>query len=219
MRADRTVTDTPVTKTVARYHTWVIQWLGRTTWFQRLALALVAALSVLQVFFRMRGNSISGLVMLAFLLAGVAFRRQLLWRVRNRLLLSYFLFGVVPVVLIGAFIAVMLELSLPQVAADRVKRALDARIGEVQAAAQDLDQAPPIVSSYLRKRLFARIPRLGVVVESKGETLVDPPDGPFRTPPAWVEPGFQGLIQVGDSLYIVAKTRACLPFSLSRRKS
>jgi sigma-B regulation protein RsbU (phosphoserine phosphatase) len=190
----------------------VIQWLGRTAWFQRLALVLVAALSVLAVFFRTRGNSISGLVILAFLLIGLAFRRQLLWRVRNRLLLSYFLFGVVPIVLISALIILTLELGLGQLTADRVKRALDARIGEVQAAAQDIDQTPPIVSSFLRKRLFARMPRLGVVIEVNGDTLVDPPDGPFRTSPAWVEPGFQGLIQVGDSVYIAAKRSAVFTF-------
>jgi hypothetical protein len=128
------------------------------------------------------------------------------------LLLSYFLFGVVPIVLINAFIVVVLELSLGQLAADRVKRALDAKIGEVQGAGQDIDQTPPIVSSYLRKRLFARMPRLGVVIEFNGETLADPPDGPFRTAPAWVEPGFQGLIQVGDSLYIAAKRSAVFTF-------
>ena len=184
----------------------------RTTWFQRPALVLVAALSLLEVFFRTRGNSISGLVILAFLLVCLAFRRQLFWRIRNRLLLSYFLFGVVPFVLISALIVIMLELSLGQLAADRVKRALDAKVGEVQAAAQDIDQAPPIVSSYLRERLFARMPRLGVVLESDGETLVDPPDGPFRTAPTWIEPGFQGLIQVGNSLYIAVKSSAAFAF-------
>ena len=127
-------------------------------------------------------------------------------------MLTYFLFGIVPVVLIGALIFLTVELSLGQLAADRVKRALDARIGEVQAAAQDIDQAPPIVSSNLSKRLFARMPRLGVVLESNGDTLVDPPDGPFRTSPAWVEPGFRGLIQVGDSLYIAAKSSAVFAF-------
>jgi sigma-B regulation protein RsbU (phosphoserine phosphatase) len=121
------------------------------------------------------------------------------------LLLSYFLFGVVPVVLIGALIVVTLQLSLGQLAADRVKRVLDAKIGEVQAAAEDLDQAPPIVSSYLRKRLLARMPRLGVITELHGETLADPPDGPFRTSPAWIEPDFQGLIEAADSIYIAAK--------------
>jgi sigma-B regulation protein RsbU (phosphoserine phosphatase) len=151
-------------------------------------------------------------VILALLLAGFAFRRQLLWRVRNRLFLSYFLFGIVPVVLIGALIVVALELSLGQLAADRVKRVLDARIGEVQAAAQDMNQVAPNASSDLRKRLFARMPQLGLVLESNGVALVDPPDGPFRRSPAWVEAGFDGLIQVGDRLYIAAKRSAVFVF-------
>ena len=190
----------------------MIQWLGRTTWFQRLALVLVAIVFVAEVFFRSRGNSIISLVILAILLAGFAFRRELLWRVRNRLVLSYFLFGVVPVFLIGALIVVTLELSLGQIAADRVKRALDARIGEVQAAAQDIDQTPPMVSSELRKRLFARMPRVGVVMESNGPALVDPADSPFRTSPAWLAPDFHGLIQVGDHLYIAAKRSTVFVF-------
>ena len=187
-------------------------WLRRTNWFQRIALVLVAAATVLWVYLRARGQDGTGLLILALLISLLAFRKQILWRVRNRLLITYFLFGVVPIVLISAFSVLVLRLSLGQLAADRVKRALDARIGEVQAAARDIDQTPPIVSSYLRKRLFARMPRLGVVIEFNGETLAAPPGGPFRTSPAWVEPGFQGLIQVGDSLYIAARRSAVFTF-------
>ena len=56
--------------------------------FQRFSLALAAALSVLAVYLQTQGNSISLVLILALLVAGFAFRKQLLWRVRNRLLLS-----------------------------------------------------------------------------------------------------------------------------------
>lgn len=180
--------------------------------FQRLSLVLVAALSVLAVYLWTRGNSISGVLILALLLAGFAFRKQLFWRVRNRLLLSYILFGVVPIVLISLLIVLTLQFGLGPLGADRVRHVLDARIREVQAAAQDIDGMPPATRSYLLERVFARIPRLGVVIESDGKTLLDPPDGPFREAPAWLEPRFHGLIEVGDSLYIAAKTDSVFAF-------
>lgn len=146
--------------------------------FQRVSLVLIAALSVLAVWLRIRGNSISGVLILALLLAGFAFRKQLFWRVRNRLLLSYVLFGVVPIVLIGLLIFLTLELGLGPLGADRVRRVLETRILEVQAAAQDIDATPAAARSYVRERVLARIPRLGMVVEADGKAVADPPNGP-----------------------------------------
>lgn len=173
---------------------------------------MVAALTVLGVYLQIRGNSISGVLILALLVAGFAFRKQLFWRVRNRLLLSYILFGVVPIVLISLFIILTVESGLGPLGADRVRRVLDTRIREVQAAAQDIDGMPPATRSYLLERVLARIPRLGAVIELDGKTLVEPPDGPFREAPAWIEPGFRGLIEIGDSLYIAAKTNSVFAF-------
>jgi sigma-B regulation protein RsbU (phosphoserine phosphatase) len=180
--------------------------------FQRFSLALVAASSVLEVYLRTRGNSIGGLSILALLVAGFAFRKQLLWRVRNRLLLSYVLFGVVPLALVYLLMALTLRLGVGPLGADRVRRAVDARIREVQAAVQDLEGMPPATRSCLRERLLARIPRLGLIIESDGKTPADPSNGPFRQAPAWVEPGFQGLIEVGDHLYIAARTNSVFAF-------
>lgn len=156
----------------------MVRWLARTTMFQRVSLVLIAALSVLAVWLRIRGNSISGVLILALLLAGFAFRKQLFWRVRNRLLLSYVLFGVVPIVLIGLLIFLTLELGLGPLGADRVRRVLETRILEVQAAAQDIDATPAAARSYVRERVLARIPRLGMVVEADGKAVADPPNGP-----------------------------------------
>lgn len=180
--------------------------------FQRLSLVLVAALSVLAVYLRIQGNSISAVLILALLVAGFAFRKQLLWRVRNRLLLSYVLFGVVPLVLISLLIILTVETGLGPLGADRVRRVLDTRIREVQSAAQDIEGMPPATRSYLLERVLARIPRLGAVIELDGKTLVVPSDGPFREVPAWVEPSFHGLIEVGDGLYIAARTDSVFAF-------
>jgi HAMP domain-containing protein len=109
-------------------------------------------------------------------------------------------------------IVLTVESGLGPLGADRVRRVLDARIREVQAAAQDIDGMPPATRSTLLQRVHARIPRLGAVIELDGKPLVDPPDGPFREAPAWVEPRFHGLIQVGDSLYIAAKIDSVFAF-------
>ena len=50
---------------------------------------------------------------------------RLLWRVRNRLLFTYFLVGVVPIVLIGLLVSYSSKILLGQYAADRVREALD----------------------------------------------------------------------------------------------
>jgi hypothetical protein len=67
-------------------------WLRRTTWFQRVALFLVLAALVLLVYRLATGSdSPIGTIILATLIALVAFRKPLLWRVRNRLLITYLL--------------------------------------------------------------------------------------------------------------------------------
>ena len=52
-----------------------------------------------------------GFLLLAFIISYIAFRKELLWRVRNRLLVTYILFGVVPIILIalGLTLAAMLS--------------------------------------------------------------------------------------------------------------
>lgn len=78
-------------------------------------------------------------VILASILTFFAFRKQLLWRVRNRLLLTFFLFGVVPIILIGLMLVLSVELALGQLAVQRVKQGLDAqrRAGLVSISLDD----------------------------------------------------------------------------------
>ncbi|MGE5812930.1 MAG: hypothetical protein ACM36C_00430, partial [Acidobacteriota bacterium] len=95
-----------------------------TPWFrarpvsQRLALVLLAgAAAAFAVVALIGGSPPSGLVVIALILCGVAFRRELLWRVRNRLLVTYFLFGVVPVFLVAFAVMLAGELVFAQFAA------------------------------------------------------------------------------------------------------
>src|SRR5262245_19787834 len=69
----------------ARYDTGMTSWLRGTNWFQRIALVLLAVAAVLGVYLRARGKDGTGLLILALLISLLAFRKQILWRVRNRL--------------------------------------------------------------------------------------------------------------------------------------
>jgi O-antigen ligase len=112
------------------------QWLRGRTVLQRVALALtVLALGAVIASYLFGGTS-GGFVTLAFIVCYIAFRKELLWRVRNRLLVTYFLFGVVPIFLIGLSLMLAAEFLLGQFAAQRVLQDLEARIESVRSTAR-----------------------------------------------------------------------------------
>jgi hypothetical protein len=128
-------------------------WLGRTTWFQRIALILLLAAGAWSAIARVvNRDSSAGSFLFAALLTFAAFRGQILWRVRNRLLLTFFLFGIVPLFLISTMLYLSAMLLLGQLASDRVTHDLDARIATLQGAllvkyaTAPLDQIIPIVT-------------------------------------------------------------------------
>lgn len=114
-----------------------MEWLRRTTRFQRISLGLLTATVLLWVFARFNGSTPAVFVVLAVLIAFFAFRKQLLWRVRNRLLLTFFLVGVVPVVLVGLMFLLSLELALGQFVVQRTRQGLDAQIKLLESVARN----------------------------------------------------------------------------------
>lgn len=184
-------------------------WLRLTTWFQRIALALlVAAVGVWTSSFATGSDRRSGLLILAIILAYFAFRKQLLWRFRNRLMITFFLFGVVPLFLIYWLLELSAVLVLSQIAAERVRHDLEARIERVHDVAQDMmlvgsHNAAPVLSEGIRRRE----PRLAAIVSNKGETVLLPPGhGAFSTAPAWMAANFQGLFESEGHYYLGANT-------------
>lgn len=87
----------------------------------------------------------TGFIVLATILTFLAFRKQLLWRVRNRLLLTFFLFGVVPILLIGLMLVLSVELALGQIAVQRVRQGLDAQLKLLESAARNPSISPGLV--------------------------------------------------------------------------
>ena len=194
-------------------------WLRSTTVFQRVALALMflAVVDVL-VSYLSGGTSTFQLFALAIIVGFIAFRKELLWRVRNRLLVTYCLFGVVPIFVIGLFLMTTAESLLGQFAAQRVRQDLEARIESVHAAAQNLMLAASHgAKADLLDGIRQRVPKLAAVVQTNvdrtnavqanGNALVLPPDGKFQAAPTWVAPGFRDLFESGGQYYIGANVR------------
>src|SRR6185437_15014574 len=102
-------------------------WLRGTTWFQRIALILLLPAVAAWAFLPAAG----GWMLPALLIAFLAFRRRLLWGVRNRLLVTYFLFGIVPLFLISWMLAFTSMLLLNQMAGARARVAIEDRMGSI----------------------------------------------------------------------------------------
>ena len=143
----------------------------------------------------------------ASLLTLHAFRRRILWRVRNRLLLTFFLFGVVPIFLIGLMLVLSVFPFLGQIASERIELELDVRIAKLETLSQDLASAAarslPIESI---ESLRQRVPRVSVALRSKGATILFPKDGPIQELPEKLKAEFHGLFMYNGRFYLAARS-------------
>jgi sigma-B regulation protein RsbU (phosphoserine phosphatase) len=175
-------------------------WFRSTSWFQRIALALLLiALCTWR----------SEPIFLAALVCFFAFRRQMLWRVRNRLLITFLLFGVVPIFLIFWLFSLTATLMLGQFASERVRQDLDARIERIHAVTQNLMLAVSHGARYPQlDEILQREPGLFAVVLDKGKPVMLPSAHfPFRSPPDWLSPGFKGVLESDGRYYLGARSR------------
>src|SRR6478609_2546384 len=140
----------------------MIPWLKETSNFQRIALGLFVITGLAWISMRVSGAvPPTEILFLAAIVLFQAFRKRILWRVRNRLLLTYFFFGVVPVFLIYGMVYFTTLLTLGQIASERVKHELESRIESIHAIAQDLTAvAPHQGSAELLEQIREREPLL-----------------------------------------------------------
>ena len=173
------------------YHASTMQWLRGKTLFQQVALVLMLlAVGAAIVSFYFGGTSDAGLVLLALILCYAAFRKELLWSVLNRLLVTSFLLAVVPIFLIGLALTLTTELLLGQFAAQRIQQALEARIQSVRDTTQNLWLAASHgAKEDLLDGIRQGVPKLLAVVQVNGGALRLPQDGRFETSPPWIAPG------------------------------
>ncbi|MEW5975946.1 MAG: SpoIIE family protein phosphatase [Acidobacteriota bacterium] len=151
------------------------------------------------------------------LLVGISLTRRLLrrmlWRLRNRLLVSYIFIGVVPVVLIVCMVALSSYILVGQVATYLVSSELQRRNLFVQdgafALARSLADAPPDRSLEEQTRNFVgflenRIPGFQAVVK-RGRAHVNPlGEGTVTGTPEWSRPGFMGLVSTSHGFALAA---------------
>lgn len=190
------------------YHTAMTAWLRARTLFQGVALSLAILAVGAVIFSYFSGGSSSGVVTLALLACYIAFRKELLWRVRNRLIVTYVLFGLVPLFLFGLLTITAIELLLGQFAGVVIRRDLEARIANVRSAAENLSLAASLgAQGDLLNGMRQRLPRLAAVVGTKGEVLRFPANGQIRNAPAWMPLGFVGVFRLGGQYFIGARVR------------
>ncbi len=188
----------------------MMTWLRARSAFQRVALTLlILALAVTIGSYFSGGTSGPGIITLAVILCYIAFRKELLWRVRNRLLVTFFLFGVVPVFLIAFMLTLSAELLLGEFGTQLVRQDLEARIERVHASAQILMSAAAHgAKADVLDAIRERTPRLAAVVRAGGDVVRLPPDGQFRTADSWIAPGFCNLFESGGRYYIGSEVRS-----------
>jgi sigma-B regulation protein RsbU (phosphoserine phosphatase) len=162
----------------------------RFGWTPYVVLALILFLVVNALGRSLLGYSLLGdrlpfflvvaLVTLVFKLLVTPITRRLVWRVRNRLLVTYFLVGVVPITLL----VVMGLLSLGVL--------LGATMSYIAKA--DLTHELDRLESLALARASSEGTRSLVV------------EGPLAEVPSWSKPGFKGIIRRGTSFFMVSHT-------------
>ncbi len=144
-------------------------------------------------------------VALAFRLVRTGTRRAI-WRLRNRLLVTYLFIAVVPLALILALVGLGAWILTGQIAAYLVTTALDQRTASLMSLAQGLAAAP---TAHLADRLRwsspyfrAQSPGLEVLVR-RGKEWRDPEDASVTPPPTgWPSRG--GVLLKGGAYYLWA---------------
>jgi sigma-B regulation protein RsbU (phosphoserine phosphatase) len=174
------------------------------TWFQRGALLFLAVAAVSLIYSYAMGGSRVGLLVMAVFVAFVAFRKQLLWRVRNRLVLTYILSGVVPLLLIFWLLELTTILLLGQFASERARQGLESRLQRVYALTQDLDStaehggAPALLEEIRNSERG-----LSAVVTVNGRTVISAlPGAALSAAPEWMKPEFRGAFEAGGRYYL-----------------
>jgi sigma-B regulation protein RsbU (phosphoserine phosphatase) len=148
------------------------------------------------------------------ILSGPRLLRKMLWRVRHRLLLTWVLLGVVPIVLIAALVGAGMYLLMGQVLAYMTTTEIDRRAKVVQSDAHELAWSvahraasvnPATLAGTFMKETFQNgNAEAGVVVDTGANAFALPADGPIRQIPDWVKPDFLGIVRSESGYYIAS---------------
>src|SRR6266550_1056888 len=184
-------------------------WLRSLTILQRVTFALMVAAALnLAVRLAVGAPDLSGhagnllIAVLLFLLS-----RLRLWRVRTRLLVSYVLFGVVPLAIVVMLGIVAATTLFGLIAADSVLRSLDDRTREMTTLAREVATVASSRGALdlpMLSRLVTGLQPGARAIVTVGDVVRSIPDeaGPLRGMPAWRARDFAGLFEQDDSYFI-----------------
>ncbi len=119
--------------------------------------------------------------------------RLVVWRLRNRLLVTYLFIAVVPVLLIAALAVLGAWAFTCQVAVYLVTSELDRRIGSLHSVAANIVQADPLAREQVMRRVGEaffreRFPGVQMVLRQERGLVRFPPDSTLDPPPSGWKP-------------------------------
>ncbi|HEU5237754.1 MAG TPA: SpoIIE family protein phosphatase, partial [Pyrinomonadaceae bacterium] len=176
--------------------------LSRLNWLQRITLILFVLVLTNWITSSTIGYALIGgdlftvlFIISLCLLALTLIRpivRKIVWRVRNRLLVTYFFVGVLPIALIVLFVCIGFYLVLGQTVNYLVKAELERRIELVYNSAERLAQDTA-----------SGRPRLGTPLPSEEVLIRTGIQNPTEFP-TWSKPGFKGIVTKEDGSHFFA---------------
>jgi sigma-B regulation protein RsbU (phosphoserine phosphatase) len=113
--------------------------------------------------------------------------RKAIWRLRNRILVTYVLIAVVPILLILTLAGLGTYVLAGQVAVYLARSELDRLVGSMQAAAETLRHTNPLIRTETLRRTGEiygeRFPRLFLMIDDHGNLLHWPAEPAIRVAP------------------------------------
>jgi sigma-B regulation protein RsbU (phosphoserine phosphatase) len=143
--------------------------------------------------------------------------RRTLWRLRNRLIITYVFIGVVPIALILAMLGIATYILMGQVASYLVTTELKRRNDLVrdsahllawQVASRGQFPSNQVTANEILIELHRRLPQLQAVVRTPGQLFAVPAGAGVRKFPSWSKPNFEGLVNVGSEYALAAHVQA-----------
>jgi sigma-B regulation protein RsbU (phosphoserine phosphatase) len=201
----------------------ILSFLRRRTRLETASLFVLLLVLLNQAIFQLFGGTLpfSGLInflcVLSVIILGAIYLRRLirrtLWRLRNRLIITYVFIGVVPIVLLLAMLGIALYILMGQVATYLVTSELKQRNELVGDCAYGLawnvvDHLPngqiESAANEFLSTLRSRHPHLRAIIRAGDRTFTVPPRTRIKTIPGWSQAGFTGLVSAGPDYALAA---------------
>jgi sigma-B regulation protein RsbU (phosphoserine phosphatase) len=134
--------------------------------------------------------------------------RQAVWRLRNRLLVTYLFISVVPILLIIGLALASGYALVDQLAVYLVTSELQRRVDSVDSAAESLVQTSPpsrpaVMQAMMDLFYLEHFPGIEVVLRQAGKVMRYPANGTVEAPPPSFKPS-DGIARIGKQSFLFA---------------